>query len=116
MQLTGKATIRVDGSILAAEDGATLNPGGANRTPESHGGEAHYVEQEVPPTLEVSILHGADTDIIALSAITEATVMFECDTGQTFILRGAFTTEPVTLDASAGKAALKMSASSCDKA
>ncbi|MBA1445881.1 MAG: phage tail tube protein [Gammaproteobacteria bacterium] len=41
MQITGKATISVDGNVLATEDGATLNPGGANRSPERHGNDTY---------------------------------------------------------------------------
>lgn len=114
-QLTGKATIRVDGNVLAAENGATLNPGGVNRPPERHGGDTFYVEEEVPPSLEASVLHTKDTDIMALSNITGATVHFEADTGQQFIMRGAFVTEPAVLDASSGKVPLSMSARSVDK-
>ena len=114
-QLTGKAIIRVDGEVLAAENGATLNPGGVSRDPERHGGDTYYTEQEVPPSLEASVLHTKDTNIIALSNITGATVHFEADTGQQFILRGAFTTEPAALDASSGKVNLSMSARSVDK-
>lgn len=115
MKITGKGVLTVDGTRFAIENGATLNPGGVNRAAERHGGETYYKEEEVPPTLEGNVLHTADTDIIALSNITDATVMFEADTGQKFLLRGAFTTEPVPLDSSSGKSALKMSARGCDK-
>lgn len=114
-KITGKAVITVDGTRFATENGATLNPGGNNRSPERHGGDTYYFEEEVAPMLECSVLHTADADIIALSDITGATVMFEADTGQKFLLRGAFTTEPAVLDGSSGKVALKMSARGCDK-
>ena len=114
-QLTGKATIRWDGNVLATENGATLNVGGINRVGERHGNRAYYKEDEVNPSLECNVLHDKDTDIIALSGITGATIEFETDTGQTYILRQAFTTEPVALDSSTGKAPLKMEADSVDK-
>lgn len=114
-RITGIAEITVDGKRFAIENGATLNPGGINRTPERHGGDTFYKEEEVPPMLECNVLHTSETDIIALSNIVGATVLFKADTGQRFMLRGAFTTEPVVLDASSGKSALKMSARSCDK-
>ena len=114
-QLTGKAIIRWDGNALATENGATINPGGINRQGERHGGKAYYKEDEVNPSLECNVLHDKDTDIIALSGITGATIEFEADTGQTFILRQAFTTEPVQLDSSTGKATLKMEADTVDK-
>jgi hypothetical protein len=115
MQITGKAIIRADGLVLRTENGATLSAGGINRASERHGGKTYYKEDEVAPSLECNVLHDADTDIIALSGIVNATVEFECDTGQIYILRGAFTAEPVAVDSSTGKAALKMEADSIDK-
>jgi len=114
-KLTGKATIRTDGNVLATENGATLNVGGIQRQGERHGGRSYYKEEEANPSMECMVLHGKDTDIIALSDITGATVEFETDTGQTFILRGAFTTESMALDTGTGKSALKMEADSVDR-
>jgi hypothetical protein len=114
-RITGIAEITVDGTRLATENGATLDPGGYNREPERHGGDTYYKEDEVPPMLECNVLHTSETDILALSNITGATVVFKANTGQRFLLRGAFTTAPVPLDSGSGKSALKMSARSCDK-
>jgi len=113
-QLTGKAKIRIDGKVIRTENGATLNPGGVKREPESHGGETFYSEADEPPMLECSVLLTKDVDVIALSGIKNATVMFEADTGQTFVMRDAFTTEPVSHDAS-GKTPLKMSAGAVER-
>lgn len=114
-RITGIATIMVDGTRLATENGATLDPGGYNREPERHGGDTYYKEDEVPPMVECNVLHTSETDIIALSNITGATIVFEANTGQKYILRGAFATTPVPLDSGSGKSAMKISARSCDK-
>lgn len=114
-QTTGRATIRIDGKIIESENGATLNPGGVNRDPKAHGGSVYYSEEDVAPTLECTVIHTKDTDIIFLSDITGATVMFEADTGQQFMLRQAFTTEPVAVDSGNGTATLKMSCEKVDK-
>lgn len=115
MHITGKAIINIDGQQLRTENGARLNAGGFNRNPERHGGETYYMEEDVAPTMECTVLHTAETNIIELSDITGATVIFEADTGQQYILRGAFTTEPVELDTSNGRATLRMAANSIDK-
>lgn len=114
-QITGRATLYIDGAVIPAENGAKLNPGGVNRKAERHGGTTYYAEEEVMPTLECTVQHTAQVDIQQLSAIKDATVMFEADTGQKWALRGAFTTEPVDLDAGTGKSSLKMAAQSCDR-
>ncbi len=113
---TGKATIRIDGEELVTEDGATLNPGGQNRTPVKAGGKVHgYQEEDVEPSMECSIKHNKNLSLRWLSDITNATVMYETDSGQQHVLRGAFTTEPAALNAKEGTVGLKMSALSCDE-
>jgi len=109
MQITGKVTIRVDGEVIAAENNATLNPGGVTRDPESHGGKTYYSEVDTPPLMECSVIITKATDVIELNKITGATVLFKADTGQKFMMRDAFTTEPVVFDG-AGKTPWKMSA------
>ena len=113
--ITGRAIIYVDGATIPTENGAKLNPGGENKTPERHGGTTYYRAEEVSPTVECTVLHTADIDILKLSAIEGATVMFETNTGQKFLLRGAVAESPVDLDAGSGKSALKLFANECVK-
>ncbi|MEW4983068.1 MAG: phage tail tube protein [Cycloclasticus sp.] len=113
-QITGKVVIRVDGAVLPTENKATLAGAGVTRTPEAHGGKTYFSEEETPPSLEATVLITKDTDVFALNKITNATVFFEADTGQQYIMRNAFTTEVVPHDGS-GKTPLKMSAESVDK-
>ena len=115
-QVTGKAIIRVDGKELRTLDGATLNPGGVNREAMKGGGKVHgYKEEDVEPTVECKIAHTADDSLSALGAITDATVIFETDTGKQFILRSAWLSEPPALAASEGAVDLKFAAISCDE-
>ncbi len=114
-RITGIAEITVDGRRFATENGATLNPGGFNRQAERHGGDTYFKDEEVPPSLDCNVLHTSETDIIALSNIVGATILFKANTGQKFLLRGASASEPVPLDSGSGKSALKFFARSCDK-
>jgi hypothetical protein len=117
MQLTGKATIRVDGTELQTDPAATLNPGGIKRTPVTDAaGKTHYTEEFVAPEMECKLHHGADTSLMDMNDLAAATVMFVCDTGKQFILREAFTLEPLTLDSKEGRAPFKMSALTCEEA
>jgi type 1 fimbria pilin len=113
-QLAGKATINFDGTQLATENGAKLNPGGANRKAERHGGRSYYQEEEVAGDLECQVLLTKDADVVALSNAVGITVQFTADTGQKFVCRGGVTTEPVVFDTGAGKAPLKMTFDSVD--
>lgn len=107
-QITGRAKITIDGTVITSENGAKLNPGGVNRKPERHGGVTFFAEEEVPPSVECTVNHTADVDILKLSAIKNATVTFEADTGQKWLMNGACAESPVDLDAGKGKSALKL--------
>lgn len=114
-QLTGKAVIYVDGEQLYMENGAKANPGGISRQFERHAGRTYSREEEVPPSVEGNVLHTKDTDVVALSAIDGATVIFECDTGQKYVMRNAASENPVEIDASSGKSAIRLVGDSFDK-
>ncbi|WP_018169089.1 phage tail tube protein [Thioalkalivibrio sp. ALMg9] len=110
-QITGKATVKVDGDELLADANATLNPGGNNREAVlGPRGVQGFREESVAPELEVTVRHTENTDLIALARITNATVTFETDTGDAYLLRRAFTTEPPPLSSGEGNVTMRMSA------
>ncbi|KAE9623779.1 phage tail tube protein, partial [Parasedimentitalea maritima] len=81
-RITGIATIRVDGQEFPSERGATLNPGGVNRNVKMAGRRPYYNEEPVAPTLQATVLHTEELDLIEINRIRNATVLFECDNGQ----------------------------------
>jgi hypothetical protein len=115
-QITGRATIRVDGQELRSLGGATLSIGGASREAVVGGGKVHgYKEADEAPTLECRIAHTKDLSLRQLGAIESATVEFETDTGVQFLLRGAFTTGVPSLAEQDGAVELSMAALECDE-
>ncbi|PLX49116.1 MAG: hypothetical protein C0613_08315 [Desulfobulbaceae bacterium] len=98
-RITGRATVYVDGEQMEMERGATANPGGIARDFERHHGRTYATESEEAPFVEGNIIHTKDTDVVALSAIDNATVIFKCDTGQKWVMRGAATENPVGVEA-----------------
>lgn len=115
-KITGRATITVDGKRFKTDKGATLNPGGANRTAIVGGGGVHgYQEEDVAPSIECTVYHHKDVSLRELSDITGATVLFETDTGKQWILRDAWTSEPAALNAGDGTISLRMEAMACDE-
>lgn len=110
MQITGAATIRVDGEELLTEVGATLNVGGFEREAQmGANGVQGFRQTPVAPTVQCTVRHTANTDIVKLAGITNGTLLFEADTGQSWMLRGAFVTEPPELDAGEGSFELNFS-------
>lgn len=114
-KITGIATIRVDGRDIPTERGATLNPGGVNRNPKMAGHRVFYNEEPVAPTVQATVLHTEDLDLIDLGQITNATVLFECDNGQDYMLIGAFVTETTELNSGEGTFRLNMAAERCER-
>lgn len=114
-QLTGKAKVYVDGTMLEMERGAKANPGGIGRKFERHHGRTYGLEDEVPPSVEGNILHTRDSDVLALGQISDATVIFETDTGLKYVMRGAAIEAPVEIDAGSGKSAIRLVGDSFDK-
>lgn len=111
MKITGNVTIREDGQELLTDGKGTLNPGGFERTAKMNGrAVAGFTENPVAPTLSVVVHHTADTDIVRLSNLTDSTILVETDTGQTWMMRKAFTTSPAPLDTGNGSVQLEMSA------
>ncbi|SDK32104.1 phage tail tube protein [Billgrantia gudaonensis] len=109
-QITGKASVKVDGTELLSDVGATLNVGGVEREAVvGPRGVQGYRETPVAPTITVTVRHTEDTDILAMARITGATVLFETDTGRSMLMRRAFVTEPPELDASNGNFDLNFS-------
>ena len=116
-QVTGRAIIRVDGTELRTLDGATLDIGGVDREAMKGGGKVHgYKEADKEPEMDCKVAHTKDLSLKWLGSITDATVIFECDSGPRFILRKAWTMNPPQLAASDGSIDLKMSAIAVDEA
>ncbi|NVF15011.1 phage tail tube protein [Vreelandella maris] len=97
-QLTGKATVKVDGSEMLTDVDSTLNVGGVSREfMTGPNGVQGYRETYEAPSLSSTVRHTADTDLIALGRIKGATVLFTTDTNDTYVLRRAAVTETVEL-------------------
>jgi len=114
-RITGVAIIRVDGQEFPTERGATLDPGGVNRETKMAGRRPYYTEEPVPPKIEGDVLHTEDIDLIELGKIRDATVLFECDNGQDYMLGHAFVTETPQLSSGEGTVRLRMAARTCER-
>jgi hypothetical protein len=105
----GKAFIKVDGKLLESMPGAKIDIGGPVRNPVVGNTQVHgFAESVKESTMECEISVGTDTSLDALRKIEDATITFEADTGQTYVIRNAWLTEPpVVTDGEGGKVPLK---------
>lgn len=103
------AYIKADGAMLQTLPGAKLDLGGRERTPVMGSGSIHGYSETTKPavlTCEVSLMQG--TSLSALRDITNATVTYEADTGQTYVVRNAFVAKTLTVtEGEGGKVTLE---------
>ncbi len=108
-QLLGRAFIKLDGDLLRSNDGAKIDLGGAVRDPVVGSHTVHgYAEKIKEATVECEISLAKGDSLEPLRNTTDATITFECDSGQTYIVREAFLMEPpVVSEGDGGKIPLK---------
>ena len=108
-QVLGRAFVRVNGQTLASLPGsAKLSPGGVERTPVvGDFGYLGYSEKPVHGEIECEIAVFADTDLAALNTVTDASITFEGDNGQVWVMRGAALAAPAEVQSGDGKATVK---------
>lgn len=94
-QTTGIIKLKLDGSVIESENDATLNPGGIKRTPAVHGGKTYYTEEEVPAEVTFKVPLTKNVNVITLNEMKDKTLTFIADTGQRYLVRGAFTLDVV---------------------
>lgn len=99
----GQTIITVDGLYLQTEGKGSIEVGGTARSGiEGDNRAGMFNEKTVPSKVECSVLMTGDVSLVALQAIDNATLVHECDTGQTYIVRNAYVVDAVS--ASDGKA------------
>lgn len=97
-QLTGKSTVKVDGSELLTDLDTTINVGGVSREAVlgPNGVQGHRETPEAP-TVSTTVRHTRETDLIALGRIKNASLITRTDTGDAYLLRKAFVTDTVEM-------------------
>jgi hypothetical protein len=91
---TGRVTVKVDGDQLRSKPGATAQMGGPRRPVEmSDQGETVYKENLIPGMIKCTMIHCADTDLVALRNMINGTVQYETDTSVMYTMAGAVTSE-----------------------
>jgi hypothetical protein len=107
-QVTGIVKVYVNGALQRSKEGAKLILGGKERTAQTGYAVYGWAEKVVPAQVEFTLAHTADVDLIELNNLTGATVKFETDTGQSFMVANAFMTKPAELTGGEGDVAMEM--------
>lgn len=113
-KVTGRVFISINGARIRSKEGAKLNLGGAEREAVVGDDSIHgFTEKLTPPSIECTMSHMADTDLKAISDLTDASVQFEADTGRVYVLRNAWSAKPPEL--SKGEVGLLFQGLSCEE-
>lgn len=108
-QFLGRAKITTNGTTIETNKGATLDVGGIKNNPVVTGSKVGRAEELVPATIECETSLAAGMSLEDLRNLKEATVIFECDTGQSYVVRNAFRTDTLTMkDGEGGNVSLKI--------
>lgn len=116
-KMFGKAEVKVDGQALFVDESSKLMTGGVKRNTVKGDSVYGYAEETMEASVELNVFIGANTDIDAINAMDDVTVMFKCDTGQTYALAHAWLESPVEPAAatSGGKTPLKFVAPKAER-
>jgi hypothetical protein len=113
-KVTGIVYIRVDGKVVESEKGAKIIFGGFQRVLKKAGGRViGYQEEYMEGGIECTVPHTANVDIDTMRDWVGATIKFETDTGVTWVITNAVTTD--VLEMEDGNIALKMGGDAAEK-
>lgn len=114
-KLTGRAYIDVPGfGRLSTNQGATLNPGGKNRSEViSDQAVEGFREALAAPEVTCTVNHRSGVSLKQLGDITNANITFETDTGSVWVVRNAWAVEPTAL--SGGEISVRFMGRGCDE-
>lgn len=96
-KVLGRAKIKVDGALLLSHQGAQLALGGVNRVTRVGNTVHGFSEQMTQSRLECRVSLTGRTQLTQIQRADDVTVTFECDTGQTYVLRSAWLAEQPTV-------------------
>lgn len=116
MRYFGRATIIVNGRALDSMPGAKLELGGIIRKSVTTDSRTGYTEELAPGRVDCEISVSKDTPFETLRDLVDATVMFKADTGQSWVVRNAFTEDGLKAEGKDGKMALKLTGDAAEEA
>lgn len=107
-QFLGRATIRANGDVIESAKGASLDIGGVKRSSVVVGRVVGFAEETVPAVLECETALRPGMSLDRLRRMSNAVVVFECDTGQRYVMNDCFLTDTPTMkDGEGGNVTLK---------
>jgi hypothetical protein len=117
-QVFGKAFISANGKRLRSMAGAKLDLGGFERQVVKGSAQVHgHSETVKEATVECEIALARGDKLEDIRNLTDATITFECDSGQTYVIRDAFLTDTLSMsEGEGGKIPVKFAGQPAEEA
>jgi tail tube protein len=113
-RIGGVLSIRVDGTQYEARGNFNVTPSTVKRTGIAGQDFVHgYIEEPIVPSIKGDLSIGNQLSIVALEAITNATVQAALANNVTYVLTQAWTTSAFVIDAHDGKVEVTFEGVAC---
>lgn len=90
-QKAKRVTVKADGETYTSKPGAAIDLGGVVREDlMSDQKTVHFTEDFKPSVLKVTLIQISELDLIAIRQIKNATILYETDIDQNFVIRGGY--------------------------
>jgi len=90
----GIVKVKMDGNLLHSKPGASLDPGGPVRTSIESDQPGYFSESRKVSRIECDLVVDKDFSLDALRRADDVTAIFECDTGQVYVVNHAYVVDP----------------------
>lgn len=107
-KMHGRATIRIDGQVFESDDDATLIPGGLQNSGGMVGSKFFYSQTNTASEVKMKIPVTKESDLRAFQELAEVEIMFESDTGLTYLQRNAVQTGRIELQGGEGNGKVEL--------
>lgn len=90
----GIVKIKIDGKLLSSKPGASIDIGGPQRSAVEADQSGFFSESTKPSRIECELVVDNDFSADELRRSDDITVMFEADTGQTYVVNHGYVVDP----------------------
>ena len=104
-KVMGRVKITADGQLLETDGSSTIDLGGVSREPVVGDYQAgSFMERDNASKVDTNLLFKGSLKLADLRAMDNVTLNIAADTGQNFVIRGAYLAEVISFSSSDGKA------------
>ena len=107
--VTGQIIVKADGETLLCKSGqADVEFGGHEREPQyADNRVVGFTQKPIAAKVSATCQHTSETDVIALAAHKDVSIVLEADTGKSYLMAGAYAVAPPKLSGENGDLALE---------